>query len=350
MTYYHGYNSYNYNYCKPKPKPAKKDYEVTAFRESDLVDGNLSCGSKFTMPASATTCLTICDNDKKLSGDTCKNENANDKSGQQASIEVNGVEVGNGGQVYIEQYWRLKGSDGNWYVLVEIEQEGTHEDYFTFYTGNGYSMPPAGVELCVHSACDSSGLRYEDLGAGACEPVCDVEGSLPVGEVCYTIVDNNNPAGSSDEAYTLTITSEGCLQNVSFAEAYCLDIRLDDGTPSVDLCGTLSYLDDGSLEGASGVAAEDMDNVINYILNQDYGSDISDAEIQGAIWGLMDGIVFVADGAGTAADAQAVLDDALANGQNYEVAADGVHGVLIEPDDASYQRFVIGVECEDFIC
>lgn len=363
MTYHWGYKSYShysyksyYSWCAPKPKPPMQTYEVTAFRESDLVSGNLGCGSKFTIPGAATTCLTIEDNDSKLSGD-CR-DNATDSSGQNAAITVDGVEVGNGGQVYVEQYWWLKGSDGCWYVLVEMEQEGTNEDYFTFYTGNGYSMPPAGVELTVKGACNSSGLSYDNLGAGSCDPdpVCDVEAKideLAQGEVCYTIVDLNNPEGNSGDAYSLTITSDGCLEGVTIAEAYCLDIFLDDGTPSVDLSGTIQYLDDNSLAGASGVAAEDMDNVINYILNTDFGADVSDAEIQGAIWGLTDGIVFVADTGNpddTAADAQEILDDALANGTDYEVSADGVHGAILTPDDATYQRFVIGVECSDFIC
>ena len=361
MTYYWGYKSYgyksyshnyshsSYSWCKPKPAPAMESYEVTAFRESDLVNGNLGCGSKFTVPGSATTCLTIEDNDSKLSGD-CR-DNSTDSSGQKAAITVDGVEVGNGGQVYAESYHILKDSDGNKYILVEIEQEGTYDDYFTFYTGNGYTMPAAGTELTVVQTCNLSGVSFADLGAGSCDPapVCDVAGSLEEGPVCYTITDLNNPAGSSDEAYSLTITSDGCLENVTFDQAYCLDIFLEDGTPSVDLCGQLELLDDASLAGASGVAAEDMDNVINYILNAD-NSAYTDAEVQGAIWGLMDGIVFVADGAGEAADAQAILDDALANGTGYEVAADGVHGVLITPDDSDYQRFVIGVECSDFIC
>jgi len=76
MTYYSQWNEYNF----------------TALSGSDLLadgDNRLNCGDSFSMPA---TCIeiSVTDNDSKLSGDACRNEQGDDRSGQQASIDVNG--------------------------------------------------------------------------------------------------------------------------------------------------------------------------------------------------------------------------------------------------------------------
>lgn len=78
MSY--GYNTY-------------REYEFTAFAGSDLLsqgDTQLSCGDTFTVPFSATACITVTDNDAKLSGDAWRNEQGDDRSGQIADIEVDG--------------------------------------------------------------------------------------------------------------------------------------------------------------------------------------------------------------------------------------------------------------------
>ncbi|WP_187429698.1 hypothetical protein ROLI_029430 [Roseobacter fucihabitans] len=149
-----------------------QNYEFTAFAEADLLSGgdtNLGCGDVFTMPATATTCITVHDNDPFLSGDNCTNEKANDYYGQQATIMgENGDELGNGGQIYAESYHWVHDQNGNWYVMIEIEQEGDGADYFTFFTGSGYGTPPAGTQLTVHSTCNvtSNWIDYKCLDAG----------------------------------------------------------------------------------------------------------------------------------------------------------------------------------------
>lgn len=147
-------------------------YEFTAFTEADLLSGNdtnLGCGDTFTMPGQATTCISVTDNDSSLSGDNWCNENANDSSGQQASITgENGEELGNGGQIYAESYFWVRDNNGNWYVMIEIEQEGGSGDYFAFYNGYGYSTPEPGTELTVYSSCNVKGswVDYNSLDAG----------------------------------------------------------------------------------------------------------------------------------------------------------------------------------------
>ncbi len=128
-------------------------YEFTAFTEDALLSAgsgngtNLGYGDSFTMPASADVTFAVTDNDPYLSGDSWNNENANDSSYQTATITIDGEEAGNGGQVYGEQYFWVWGSSGNWYLMIEIEQEGTGDDYFTFY--NAYGVPEEGETLTV---------------------------------------------------------------------------------------------------------------------------------------------------------------------------------------------------------
>ena len=254
MTYYsyYGYSSYNnyysynnysysnyYYYCKPKP-PMQK-YEFTAFTEDDI--GNINCGSTFTMPSSASTCITVCDDDGKLSGDTCYNEHANDSSGQTATIEGANGEMGNGGQVYAERMFTLKGSDGKTYYLVEIEQEGSSDDYFAFCG----DVPPAGVELKAVSVCNTYGVSYDKLGAGPKEPPnTDPNANDDEGKTCVTdklaidVLANDEDADGD----TLTIT-EVNGESISEGGSVTLDsgviVTLENGELCFD--GSDAYMD-----------------------------------------------------------------------------------------------------------
>ncbi|EAQ01932.1 hypothetical protein OB2597_00905 [Pseudooceanicola batsensis HTCC2597] len=166
MTYYYSKYSY-YN----KHSYSEKKYEWTAYTEADLLgDHNgksIDCGDTFPMPGSATVCMSTYDNDGYLSGDSSwwSDDKATDSTGQKAYID-GGRE---GGQLYAEQYHVLKGSDGKYYYLIEIEVEGYDapgkgDDYFTFYG----KVPPAGVELEVVSTKNVWGcmIDYRCLGAG----------------------------------------------------------------------------------------------------------------------------------------------------------------------------------------
>jgi len=151
-----------------------KKYEFTAFTEADFLGqgGNgssIGCGDSFTMPASATVCLSTWDNDSSLSGDSYCNENSNDSSGQKAIVD--GARVGS--QMYAESYHVLHGSDGKTYYMIEIEVEGydapgAGDDFFTFYG----AVPPAGVELTVAQTCNVKGnwVDFNCIGAGEKAP------------------------------------------------------------------------------------------------------------------------------------------------------------------------------------
>ena len=121
--------------------------------------------------------------------------------------------------------------------------------------------------------------------------------------------------------------------------------------PEANLKGAFSVVDDASFGGLKGLAGDQVDNVIEYLLNTDWAAQgYTDAEVQGAFWELFDNNPFVASGAGESADALAILDDALTNGTDYVAGEGDTIGVLITPEDSTYQPFVIGVEWTDCLC
>ena len=202
MTYYksyggHSYGGHSYSYTS---------YEWTAFREADLLeagDHNLGCGDSFTMPGSATVCLSTTDNDKSLSGDNYCNENANDSSGQWA--EVDGT--GQGGQFYAESYHVLQGSDGKTYYLIEIEIEGQSGDFFSFYG----DVPPAGTELTITGTCNVKGdwVNYNCLDAGPKVETGSITGTVWCDADCDGIQDAEITYEKGDSIWTDSVTFEG---------------------------------------------------------------------------------------------------------------------------------------------
>lgn len=185
--------------------------EITAFAEADLLSGgdtNLGCGDTFTMPAGASLCISVTDNDSKLSSD-CRDQ-ARDHSGQHAAIEdASGTDIGNGGQIYAESYLRVKDAAGNSYILIEIEQEGSNSDYFTFYTGQGYTVPPAGTELTVHSYCNVGSIPYSCLDAGPKLPSTGtISGTAWCDVDCDGIQDGTTTVEKGANIFTDSVTFE----------------------------------------------------------------------------------------------------------------------------------------------
>lgn len=125
-------------------------YEIGAFTEAELLaqgtaGTNIGYNDVFVMPATTSVTMEVTDNDSTLSGDSWNNENANDWSGQTATITENGTEVSSGSQIYAECYYWVQDQSGNWYIMIEIESEDVSGDYFTFYG----DVPPEGSVLTV---------------------------------------------------------------------------------------------------------------------------------------------------------------------------------------------------------
>ncbi|WP_096788070.1 SdrD B-like domain-containing protein [Rhodobacter sp. CZR27] len=159
------------------------NFEFTAFSAGQLLSqgtmgASVSVGDSFTMPAAADTALKVADDDRFLSGDSCRDNNADDGCGQQASIVTDGTAAGNGGQVYAESYFWVQDQCGKKYMLVEIEQEGSAGTYYTFNSSCG--LPAAGAKLTVVSQCNvtSNWIDYCNLGAGSLEKLGTVSGSV----------------------------------------------------------------------------------------------------------------------------------------------------------------------------
>ena len=175
-------------------------YEFTAFTEDALLEAgsgngsNLGYGDSFTMPATADTTFVVTDNDQYLSGDSRRNENSNDRSYQTATITVDGEEAGNGGQVYGEKYFWVWGSSGNWYLMIEIEQERTNDDYFTFY--GPYGMPQEGETLTVscggNISCWQPNMNYMEGPPVVAPPLAVLD--------TITITEGESIGDSSDDA------------------------------------------------------------------------------------------------------------------------------------------------------
>ena len=189
------------------------DYEFTAFSENDFGAGNIGYGSCFTMPALATTCITVTDDDGYLSGDSRNNENATDCSYQTASISIDGEEAGNSGQIYAEKYNIVRDQDGNKYIMIEIEQEGSNDDYFSFFEGYGYAgTPPAGSELtviCCGNVC-GNWIDYNCLDAGPKD--------VPTGSIAGTVFCDLDCDGIQDSATTEYTYGSNLIVNGGFED------------------------------------------------------------------------------------------------------------------------------------
>ncbi len=140
-------------------------FSFTALSETDLIDGGISVGVMFAAPEAASLTIDVEDGERFLSGDSIVNEFATDRIGQEAAILLDGEDIGTGGKIYAERVWTLVGSDGKTYSLVEIEQEHSTKDYFTFFG----DVPPAGTDLTVTSSSNVtffSRIDYPNLSAG----------------------------------------------------------------------------------------------------------------------------------------------------------------------------------------
>ncbi|MDO5620847.1 MAG: Ig-like domain-containing protein [Paracoccus sp. (in: a-proteobacteria)] len=191
----------------------------------------------------------------------------------------------------------------------------------------------------------------------------DIPSSLPE-TIGFTIVDENMPAGTSDAAFTMMLTSaDARFDGLVVEAAYCIDTSQSYITDTA-LTGHIYLADPDHIP--AGVMADDIManlDVLNWILNQDFttidngdgtGQTYTDAEVQGAIWGITNDRVFVANGGGTAANAREIMDLALANGEGFEAGAGDLVGLIVAGDtdainQGHMQPFLIAVEYDSLI-
>jgi hypothetical protein len=308
----------------------------------------------------AGTCVTnpvtvdVLANDTDPEGDalTIKKVNGIDIT-EGGSVDINGVTVSLvGGKLEFD------GSASAELVALNVGDQKTISYSYSVSDGVNAAVAQIDVTYC-----------------GSAETLEELCASLPA-TVDFQIVDENNPIGSSTEAFTLKITGSGDARfdGLVIADAYCLAARKDylAGTSGSDidtaplLTGSLYCAEEVATDpaladvltgtGRNGQQGEDNLDMITWILNQDFGSQgYTDAEIQGAIWGLTDNTFYVASGAGENANARAIYDLAIDNGEGYVAGPGGIVALVIDPDAASEalghkQPFVIAVAYDALDC
>ncbi|MEM6663195.1 MAG: SdrD B-like domain-containing protein [Pseudomonadota bacterium] len=226
-----------------------KTFEFTAFSEAELDVGNVKSGTTFKMPT-ASLCISVKDNDPFLSGDSHKNENANDKHGQTASIDDRaGNDVGNGGQIYAEQWFWVKDQNGHRYKMIEIEQEGDGQDYFTFYNGDGHGTPPPGAELTVmerSNVTNDKWLDYKCLDAGAKNEAPDAKND------CITVYEDESGGDLDGNVLSNDTDADGDPLHVSGVDGRSSNvgkwIHLDKGKVKITKDGRIDFDADGDFD------------------------------------------------------------------------------------------------------
>lgn len=149
----------------------EQEYSFSALTGADLLPAGastLSVGDSLQMAYSATAQFTVTDNDGGLSGDARSDEAADDRTGQNADIVVDGVLVHDDVEIYAEQVYILLGSDYRLYFAVEIEITGIPgDDSENFYAFAG-AVPAGGIQLTVIGQTNVYGewIRYTDLSGG----------------------------------------------------------------------------------------------------------------------------------------------------------------------------------------
>ncbi|WPY96651.1 hypothetical protein T8T21_19090 (plasmid) [Limimaricola variabilis] len=254
-------------------------------------------------------------------------------------------------------------------AVVTLTQDGTlrYDSATGTYDVDGASV--AAGDLLLGSTAVDSFLYEISNGAGgfdtarvdvtlhgALNTLDTIEASLPQGGLFKVTLDT---AGSAFYDLTITGTGDARLDGLTIDAAYCAAAH-----EPFDIGQTIAfemYLADADSIPAGTVQRPEHLDEVNWILNQDFttmsngsGGTFTQAEIQGAIWGLLDDFVFVNEAYpafGKTANARKIYDMALAQGDGFEAGADDLVGLILQPtaaaeSDGNHQPFVVGLAFE----
>ncbi|MFV0361388.1 thioester domain-containing protein, partial [Tropicimonas sp.] len=230
-------------------------------------------------------------------------------------------------------------------TVYEAALIGTHNDATYSYTisdGNG-GFDTANVDMTF---------------CGVTNTLETIKASLPDSGVVNISLDQ-----TGGEFYNATITQTGDdrFDGKTFDIAFCGNVNLGIQTGQDILVNF--YMGDEASAPDSIAHPENLD-LVNWILNQDFTSvdngdgtstTYTEAEIQGAIWGLTDGFVFVNEAVpafGTKANAQEIYQQALLNGEGYVPGEGDIVSIIVDPVDGAAtsgneQPFIIGIDFDD---
>lgn len=312
--------------------------------------------------ASVPVSIDVLDNDSDPEGDTL------------TITSVDGKAITEGGSVTLDSGVIVSLIGGELVVDGSATYEGLlFEEYatetFSYHISDGQGgTAEANVEVTFRGETST------------CDEIAD---SLPE-SIGYQVIRENRPVTGSSEAFTVKLTSlDARFDGLVIEEAYCAaffePVDNGPGGSNIDdaplLTGNIYIADKdsipaGSLTGTGNNGQAGIDNLdlVNWILNQDFGSidngdgtgtTYTDAEIQGAIWKLLDGVLRVeAPNGSTLDNVVEIYEQAIAQGEGYEVCDGDVIGLFIDPNPATAensQPFLLAVDydtlaltCEDY--
>ena len=189
---------------------------------------------------------------------------------------------------------------------------------------------------------------------GATNTLDTIKDSLPSSG--SLVLSRDGALGGDFYGVTLSGTGDERFDGKFFDITYCVS-AYDPINPGVAVPYDMYLADEASVPTGVIENPENLD-IVNWILNQSFetmdngdgtGTNYTEAEIQGAIWGLTDDIVFVSSSLGTNANAQEIYDLALANGEGFVAGEGDIVGLVLDPTAeaeaaGNSQPLIIGVE------
>lgn len=201
---------------------------------------------------------------------------------------------------------------------------------------------------------DTATLDMEFCGAR--NTLDTIKAGLPAGGTLVLSIDDVFDGEHFNVA--LSGTGDNRFDGQTFGTAYCVSAYLPI-SEGVAVPYNV-YLADASVPAGLVSRPQNLD-MVNWILNQDFdatdngdgkGQAYTEAEIQGAIWGLTDNIVFVNSALGSTANAREIYNLALAHGEGFEAGEGDIVGLILDPTAAAEaagnrQPIIIGIEWDD---
>ncbi|MBC9248544.1 carboxypeptidase regulatory-like domain-containing protein [Paracoccus sp. 11-3] len=267
----------------------------------------------------------------------------------QAITEGQSVTLDDGVIVTLSTGQLVFDASGSDYASLTIGQKANATYSYEISDGNG-GIDTANVDM---SYC------------GSLNTLETIKASLPEAGVIKLSMDT-----TGGEFYTAAVSGTGDqrFDGKSFDIVFCgaaqLPIKMGVNVPVTFHLATAE-------DAPASIVNEQNLDLVNWILNQDFtsidngdgtGKTYTEAEIQGAIWGLTDNFLFVNEANptfGTKANAQEIYNLALANGEGFEAGEGDIIGLIVDPTAAAIaagnkQPMIIGVEwndlAEDCLC
>jgi uncharacterized protein (DUF2141 family) len=241
---------------------------------------------------------------------------------------------------------------------LNIGEEATVSYDYHVSDGNG-GVTEASVEVTFKGDANSVQDLFDSLPASGSYQIAADNEADPIGDSAYDMLLNGTGDARFDgvvfnQAYCLSFFDPlNAAETFADAPSFAADVT-DGKDGSVFLAGQTSF--------ANGNAAADNLDLVNYILAQDYENDASGQytgwEVQLAIWELTDDVnssdIIALDPAyGDQADVDAIVADAIANGEGFMAGTGDITSFIVDPNPATAtnsQPFIVAIDFEDFDC